>query len=53
LQTHKALAVSPAASVPAQSETKPDAQPESEAIPVTNTATLKIFNIKINVLKYK
>jgi transposase len=46
LQLHKAPAV-PAAKTPAQSETKPDAQPESEAVPATDVQAVDVNTLEL------
>ena len=46
LQLHKAPAV-PAAKTPAQSETRSDAQPESEAVPTTDVQAVDVNSLEL------
>jgi hypothetical protein len=46
LQSHKAPAVSSATSTPAQSETKPAAQPESTAVPATDVQAVDVNTLE-------
>ena len=47
LQAHKAPAVPTAAPAQAQSETKPDAQPQSEAVPATDVQTVDVNTLEL------
>ena len=47
LQSHKAPAVSSAASAPAQSGTKPAAQPESAAVPATDVQAVDVNTLEL------